>query len=249
MIAIILQARMNSERLPGKVMADIAGRPMLAHVVERLRLIEGADAVTVATSTNPADDHIEEYVHTLGLRCLRGSEDDVLDRFYSAARELRASTIVRATADDPLTDYESLTLMVSHHLATGADYTCIDGLPRGAQEEVVSFQALERCHREATAPHHKEHVFEYILEHPEMFIIERLVAPPDLCRPELRITVDTSEDLEVVRLIYKKLYQPGRVIHLREVISFLDAHPKIRAINAQVEQKTAGKERARAVDL
>jgi spore coat polysaccharide biosynthesis protein SpsF len=219
---IVLQARMGSTRLPGKVLKPLCGRPMLAHILDRLAVVRRADAVVLATSGSPADDVLA------GPGVFRGSESDVLDRYVQAARAFRLDLVVRCTADNPLVDPLMLDVLIETHAGSKADLTHSktdrgNALPIGAGAEAYTREALERAWREGLEPHHREHVDEYIHEHPELFRIENLPVPPERRAPGLRLTVDTPEDFERMGRIYEALYRPGAIIDLPEAIAWCRA--------------------------
>jgi len=242
-VATIVQARMGSTRLPGKVLMDVAGAPLLAHVVERCDAMTRSDATIVATSTLAGDDPIEALGAARGWRVFRGSEDDVLDRYVQAAREAGAEHVIRVTADCPLVDPGEGDRVIAHHLATGADYThniTVWGgeTPIGVGVEAFALGALEASWRDGREPHHREHVDEYVYEHPERFRLERVPASAPLARPDLRLTVDTPEDMALTRALYERLYVPGEIVSLAAAIALLDTSPELVALNAHVRQKT-----------
>lgn len=219
MTGIVLQARMGSTRLPGKVMKELHGKAMLGHILDRLKCSTLTDILIVATTTNEADGCIREFAQDQGVACFRGEESDVLDRYFQAAVHFGLRHIVRATADNPLVDPEELDRLVRLHIETSADYTHAFGqLPTGVGVECFTIETLERAWREAFAPDHREHVNEYIQERPEAFHIEQLMVPVEKHAPELRLTVDTPEDFHKVSSIYEYLYQPGCWIRTEEAI-------------------------------
>jgi spore coat polysaccharide biosynthesis protein SpsF len=241
-IIAIIQARLGSTRLPGKSLVEIAGKPLLDHVVRRVEEIGGLDDFVVATSDATSDAAIAGLCNQRGWACYRGSEGDVLDRFYQAAKELQADHVLRITADCPFVCFEEAGKVIRHHLVTQADYThnvTVFGsqMPLGTGTEIFTFAALEASWRDGKAPHHREHVDEFIPEHPERFHIERICAPNALARPEFRLTIDKAEDLELTRSIYEKLYCPEVPIPLVEVIRLLDDEPQLLEINRHVVQK------------
>jgi spore coat polysaccharide biosynthesis protein SpsF len=242
-VVAIVQARMRSTRLPGKVLEDLAGEPMVAHVVTRARAATLVNEVVVATSDRPADDAVVALCAARGWASFRGSEEDVLDRYYRGAQAYDAAHVVRVTADCPLLCPVQLDRVLVLHLESGADYThniTVWGseMPLGTGAEVFTAAALATSWRDGHEPHHREHVDEYVGEHPELFRIERVLAPPGLRRPGLRLTVDTPEDLELVREVYVRLKRPGDIIDLVDVVRLFDEEPKLAAINADVRQKT-----------
>lgn len=194
-LGIIIQARMGSTRLPGKVMRPIAGKPLLAHVLGRLAGLQHDAMVVVATSLSPADDEIESFCRERGATCFRGSETDVLARYRECARQFGFEQVVRLTADNPFTDVLELDRLIALHLEAGNDYTHSFGvMPVGVGAEIFTFAALERSYHEGHASNHREHVNEYIQENPTRFRIGRLNVPAPKNQPQLRLTVDTEED-------------------------------------------------------
>lgn len=235
----IVQARMGSSRLPGKSLMPIEGKPMLAHLLERLKGARALDSIWVATSTEPRDEAIVEMCRGEGVETFAGSEEDVLGRYYQAAQAASAGAVVRITGDCPLIDPQVVDTAVTFFKDTGADYVRTSGFPRGLDTEVFSFRSLARAWREALRDYEREHVTPYFYQHPGLFRVQELAAPEALHRPELRLCVDTEEDLTLVREIYARLYVPhGRIFTTREVIAVLDAEPHLKGINAHVVQKT-----------
>jgi len=205
----ILQARMTSTRLPGKVMAPVLGEPMIARQLERLGRSRRLDRMVVATSTDPSDDVLAAYLEGVGQPVFRGSLNDVLDRFHGAMGMVpEARTVVRLTADCPLTDPQLIDAIIDHHDATGADYTsntpAVRTYPHGLDAEVMRAAVLDRAWREGRDPYEREHVTPYIYRHPDLFRIESLSQARSLAH--LRWTVDVPEDLEFVRDVYARLY-------------------------------------------
>jgi spore coat polysaccharide biosynthesis protein SpsF len=241
--AAIVQARTGSTRLPGKVLLDLAGRPVLARVIERLRECRKLDEIIVATSSRKGDDAIEELCLELATPCFRGSEDDVLDRFYQAARSHKADTIIRITADCPLIDPALIDRMTTlfTELDPPADYlsnTLKRTYPRGLDAEIFSFQALEKAWRKASHPAEREHVTPYIYRRPEEFRLAGYAAGPDLSHH--RWTLDTPEDYALIRALYEALYRPGQSFGMMEIVNFLDTRPELYAVNRKIVQKETG---------
>lgn len=194
-IGLVVQARMGSTRLPGKVLRPVGQLPLLGHVIGRLATLSHPWPVVVATSTEVRDDAIEAWCAEAGVTAFRGSEHDVLDRYVQCARTSGFEHVVRLTADNPFTDIPELQRLVQCHLAGGFDYTHAFGMmPLGVGAEIFTRAALERSYVEGLAPHHREHVNEYIQEHPERFRIGVLDVPADKRAPDLRLTVDTEAD-------------------------------------------------------
>lgn len=202
MTGIILQARMGSTRLPGKVLKGLCGSTLLERIFERLGSLRHRATLVVATTLNERDDVIERLCSSKKIDCFRGSEEDVLERYYLCAKKYGFTDIVRLTADNPFVDVEELDNLIDLHERTRADYTHSFGvLPVGAGAEAFTFAALERSFREGKKPNHREHVNEYIQENPGLFSIEVLSVPEAKNRPDVRLTVDTPEDFERARRI------------------------------------------------
>lgn len=196
-VGVIIQARMGSTRLPGKVLKPIAGRVLLDHVLGRLSQLACPVKVVVATSDKLQDEAIVRHCLDRNVAVFRGSETDVLDRYYQCAREYGFEHVVRLTADNPFTDMEELQRLIVQHTTQHNDYThSFETMPLGVGAEIFTFAALERSMREGHAPNHREHVNEYIQEHPELFRIGVLEVPAAKRSPALRLTVDTEDDYQ-----------------------------------------------------
>lgn len=228
----IIQARMGSSRLPGKVMADIAGKPMLEHVVTRVRQAGTIDRVVVATSVGHGDDAIERFCNQAGIDYFRGSEDDVLDRFYQAARVYAADAIVRVTADCPLIDPAVIDCVVGvfqtgeyDYVSNALRYTYPDGL----DTEVFSWQTLQQAWHEADKASEREHVTPYIRV-ASKFRVHNVENEIDLSSRNYRWTVDDADDLEFVRQIYSELVDRPR-FGLQDILDVLERRPELRCLN------------------
>lgn len=216
-IGVIIQARMGSTRLPGKVLKLIADKTLLDHVLGRVTLLPGLVEVVVATSDLPRDDGIVRHCQAKGVTVFRGDETDVLDRYYRCAIKNRLEHIVRLTADNPFTDIEELQRLVEQHLTQQNDYTHSFGsLPLGVGAEIFAFSALERSARDGQAPNYREHVNEYIQENPDLFKIGVLEIPAAKIKPEIRLTVDTEADYQRACAIAG--HDPDRWIGTEEAI-------------------------------
>jgi spore coat polysaccharide biosynthesis protein SpsF (cytidylyltransferase family) len=240
MIIAIIQARMDSKRLPGKVMRDVLGKPMLYYVIQRVKRSKQIDGVVLATSTQEQDRQLIDLAQKLGVETFAGSEHDVLERFIKAIEQSKAEVIVRITADCPLIEPEVIDKVVKLYRENPSDYVFIDSYPLGTgAAEVMTASALNKSYR-LTRPeqrYYREHVMTFITEHPEIFSVKIAQAPEELRRPNYRLCVDEVEDLEVVRKIYEH-FAPNEDFTLAEIIGFLDNHPEIARINQHVQQKT-----------
>lgn len=239
----LLQARMSSSRLPGKVLRPIIGRPMIELEVERIQRAKTLDSIMVATSTDPSDDAIVEWARSRSLGVSRGNLTDVLDRFVHAAIPLNPEHVVRLTADCPLIDPALIDRAVEHHLESGVDYTStrevLDNgtmrhtFPHGTDVEVVRFEALRQAWKDSVLPSEREHVTMHLYRHPERFSLEFLHSAAD--RGGERWTVDYPEDLEFVSEVYGSLYASNPAFTTEDVFSLLQAHPELRQINANLD--------------
>ena len=238
-VVTIVQARMGSTRLPGKVLADLAGAPLLERQIERLLRARSHDRIVVATTTHARDEPIVALAERLGVAGFRGDEHDVLARYALAAAEHAADVVVRVTSDCPLIAPEVLDRCVAALLADGRlDYvtnTVERSYPRGLDVEVLTRRALDAAAHEATEPADREHVTRYVRRRPERFPTANVVDAED--HSHLRWTVDTALDLEVVRAVYEVLYPSDPAFSYRDALRHAAEHPDVHARNRHVRQK------------
>jgi spore coat polysaccharide biosynthesis protein SpsF len=193
---------MGSTRLPGKVVESIAGRPLLEHIIGRLALFRHPAHIVVATSDSEPDDVIDSFCLRRSIDCFRGSEADVLGRYFECALKRGLDQIVRLTGDNPFTDIYELDRLIDYHVSGRYDYSSsLEMLPVGVGAEIFSYRALEHSFIYGHAPHHREHVNEYILENTAHFRTGCLAVQESKRHPEVRMTVDTSEDLRRARFL------------------------------------------------
>jgi spore coat polysaccharide biosynthesis protein SpsF len=228
---LIVQARMTSSRLPGKVLADVAGRPMLQQQLARLACCRLVDEIVVATTRNASDDPVAALAEAREVSSYRGDEDDVLLRMLGAAEQARADVVVRITGDCPLIDpgvVDRVIAALLEHTAT-CDYASNvveRTFPRGLDAEAFFMDTLRRCDRMATTKRQREHVTLLPrVDRKELFVSRHVTDPVD--RSNLRWTVDTEKDLEMVRAIYEGMGLGDRVAGYQEILEFLDAHPEL----------------------
>lgn len=236
---VIVQARTGSSRLPGKVLLEVAGKSLLEIEIGRLQRALLPDALCVATTDKPGDSAIEELCRKLGIPCYRGSEDDVLGRYYEAAKYMRADEIVRVTADCPLIDPDVLDLIVEKRRNTGADYasnTLKRTFPRGLDVECFTYAALASAYSEAKLPWEREHATPFIHSRPERFVLANLEDDRD--ESDHRWTVDTPEDFQLLSLVLDRFSHDLSGFRYRDVLALLNENPDWRKINAHIEQKT-----------
>ena len=236
-IAAIIQARTGSKRLPNKVISLLSGKTVLWHVVQRTLCAKLLDGVIVATTTNPKDDIIAEICTQNNFLLFRGSEDDVLDRYYQCAKTYNVKNIVRITADCPLMDPNIIDKVVQYFLDHDYDYVSnriIPTYPDGLDVEVFSFETLEKNWKETTLLSDREHVTTYIEDHPEIFKISNVRQDIDLSY--LRWTVDYKKDFEFVSEIYKKLYKKKPIFLMEDVLQLLEKHPELTKMNTGIRR-------------
>ena len=237
---IIVQARMTSTRLPGKVLLPLAGEPMLTRLIERLRRVRRADGIVVATTTNTSDDPIAMLCEQLGVPCHRGSEHDVLSRYADAARLHGADVVVRITSDCPLIDPALIDQTIAAYDEGGSDYVSNmlpPTWPYGMAVEVFSAAALAQAHAEATQAAEREHVTPFLYWHPERYRLRNVASPVDLSHH--RWTVDTPEDYALVSRLFEHLMPTRPTFTQADVLALLEQHPDWIAINQHIRQKPA----------
>jgi len=231
---IIVQARMGSSRLPGKVMQDLAGAPVLARLFERLRRVEGAPMIVLATSTLAGDDVIADYVRALpDIELWRGSEQDVLKRYADASRHFELDTIIRITADCPLMEPTVIDAVLKAFQSGGCSYA--DNLnprtfPHGFDVQIASRHALEVADTEAHEPPEREHVMPFIISRPKRFPLCHISAS-GVSRADLRLTLDYAEDLALIRGIYERLYPTNPNFGLSDILDLEIQEPALFALN------------------
>ena len=229
----ILQARMSSSRLPGKVLRPSLGQPMIGRQIERLRRARRLDRLVLATSTGAEDDVLAAYVKTLGVPVFRGPLDDVMARFQGAlAAHGPAPTFLRLTGDCPLADPDVIDRVIDHHVTGGYDYThnTADGsFPKGLDVEVIQRAAFDRACTAASTPYEHEHVTPYLYGHPELFRIGRVgQSPPQ----PWRWTVDTPEDFAFVTAVYEALHPAKPDFRMADILAWQAVHPDLVLVNS-----------------
>jgi len=232
---------MGSTRLPGKVLRIVLDKPLLAYLIERLRRCKLADEVIIATSIDKRDNIIEQFCLDNDVICFRGSEDDVLERYYVAALEARADIVIRVTADCPLIDPHIIDHEIKFYLDHQNKYDYVSmGLsrsyPRGIEAEVFPFWALEKSHNEAGTAAQREHVTPYIYQNPHIFRLGNMSNEQDLSFH--RWTVDQEEDFILIESIISNLYPVKPDFTMNDVLDLFRLYPEWIEINAHVEQKT-----------
>lgn len=238
-VVIIIQARMESTRLPGKVLRNVLGKPLLSYLLERVLRVNNAELVVVATTEKEEDDKIFQFCRENGVSVFRGDEEDVLERYLQTAKFYQADTIVRITADCPLIDPCVIENVIQYYLENEFDYvgnTLSLTFPRGMDTEVFSREALETAALQAKEKSEREHVTLFMYKHPEMFKLANV--PYKINKSEYRLTVDTEEDFQLIKLILQKLYPINPEFSLEDIIKMLDANPELPQMNTNVVQKS-----------
>jgi spore coat polysaccharide biosynthesis protein SpsF len=225
---IILQARLASSRFPNKVLAELNGRPMIAHIIDRLKESRLADSICAAIPADASEDRLAAALAHHGVTITRGHATDVLGRYIQAAYQTGAQVIVRATADNPLVSPENIDRQIEALSADPeCDYVFTNGLPVGVSTECFTLKTLEKLDYLSREGNLREHVTLYLRQHPGTFNSLTLEAPPELHDPDLRLTVDTPADFEVVKAIYGRLYKPGHIVDVAAALSLLQQEPAL----------------------
>lgn len=229
---------MGSTRLPGKVMLDLAGHPVLWHDLQRIRAAKEVSDVIVATTVDPSDDRIISACSEWGTKVHRGSAEDVLDRFHGAASAYGSDVVVRVTSDCPLIDPHVIDLTIRALQDNDYVTNIFDrNFPRGMDVEVFTRAALDRAHREAKKTFDREHVTPYVREHPDLFKTANVDMPDAYHFPQFRLTLDTPQDYALFRAIYDQFYREGELIRVPDVLRWLTEHPEVARLNTAVVQK------------
>lgn len=232
-VVAIIQARMSSTRLHGKVLMPLAGKPVLEHVVARIEQCKTIHKIVVATSVDSSDDAIENWCRTRGVACHRGSLHDVLDRYYQAAKACQADAIVRITADCPAIDPTIVDEVVQAYLDGGYEFYGLAGeFPDGLDCTVFALSAIERAWKEATLPSEREHVGPYIEKHPELFKSGALKKFTGLGHH--RWTLDEPRDHEFLQAVFTRLYREDGHFLAKDLLALLDAEPELAGINSSI---------------
>ncbi|MFT7618907.1 MAG: spore coat polysaccharide biosynthesis protein SpsF [Planctomycetota bacterium] len=235
----VVLSRFDSTRLPGKAMAEIGGIPLLERVIRRMKQTRFLDGVILATTTDESDDQLSDLGNALQVQVCRGSVNDVLGRVVKAIGASPCDSVVVAYGDNPLIDPQMVEVLVSFLQREKLDYVWMPGLPLGADIGVFSFDALQIADREATDPKDREHLNAYITKHPAKFRFGRMTPPVTIGKPNLRLTVDTEEDLELMRDVERELCRRNTPLDLPEVVALANDMPELFLVNADIQQKFA----------
>lgn len=234
-IHAIIQARTGSTRLPGKVLMELGGKPVLQNVIERVKRSKLIDSIVIATTKDRADAPIINIADTSRVEYFRGSTEDVLDRYFQAAKKFRSDQIVRITSDCPLIDPGVIDLVIKQHLSENNDYTSnalIPSFPDGLDTEIFRFSVLEQSWREAKIPYQREHATQYITKNPQLFKLGNLLDKVD--NSSKRWTLDELADYEFINIIYNELKHQGNTFTQNDVLKLLSRKPEIESINSHI---------------
>lgn len=239
-ICATIEARMTSTRLPGKVLLDAAGKPMLERMIERVKRVPSLDGIVIATTINACDDPIVELAQRLEVGIFRGSEDDVMSRVLGAAQTHGVDVIVELTGDCPVIDPALIERVIEAYLASGADY-CSNILTRsypiGMDTQVFGTDILADAFSRTDDPSDREHVSLFIYRHPELYRLHNVIADPRHNRPDLRLTLDTPEDLRLLRSVFDELLPIRPDFGLDDIFDLLRRRADLLELNAHVEHR------------
>lgn len=230
----VIQARIGSTRLPGKVLLKIQGKTILEHIVDFLKFSKLTDQIIVATTNLSVDDKIVNLMNDLQIDYFRGSSDDVLCRYFECAKAFNGDLIVRITADDPIIVPELIDEVISTCKQTGCDYATNllhRTYPLGITGEAFTFSILKKLHEKQIDPMSREHVTHHMLENPHLYNIREIFAPSDLVRSNWRLTIDHEEDFQLISEIFSRLYTPNSYIRYPSLVKYLDKNNDLLKIN------------------
>ena len=237
-IVAIHQARMTSKRLPGKVLMELDGRPLIDYSLERLKRAQSLDKIVVATTVNAADDSIVDYCKMRGFFFYRGDEKDVLSRYYEAAKLFNAEVVIRTTSDCPLLDPSLIERVIKEYFDEKVDYASNmlnETFPLGLSVEAFSIEALEKAYNGASKDFEREHVTLYINRNPDEFSLHSVEQKENLSY--LRWTVDTPEDFLFIQKVISKLRNKDRPYEMETILEILNENPEFIEINRKIKQK------------
>ena len=239
-VGAIIQARMGASRLPGKVLMKLpynSNFSVLEQIVRRVQKASLVDEVIIATSAKPADDPIQSTARKLKVKYVRGSESNVLARYYLAAEKNNLEVIVRIAADNPCVDPDLVNATVSLHLKKKPDYTATKNYPLGLNVEIISFLALKQAFGQASSRSEKEHVTQFIYKNPKKFTIVVKSAPQKNAYPDIRLTLDTAADYALLCTVFDYLYPKSKYFNLATIIRLFKQKPWLKLINQHISQK------------
>lgn len=229
---VVVQARFNSRRLPGKALMPIGGEPLIAYLLRRLKTLPGGYRIVLATTTNSGDDALEKAALGIGVDVVRGEEDDVLKRYMRCLNVFPSAIVVRVTADNPLVDIQLITEAVRKLDLGGYDYVrAVDGYAPGVGVDVFSGRLLEALDKKALDAYEREHIDAYVLKHKKEFRVADIPAPPELSHTEVRLTVDTKEDYDKVKAVVEA-FPSGGFIRSSDAVKYVIKRDIQRKVSA-----------------
>lgn len=239
-VVCIMQARVGSTRLPKKVLKEICGKTVLEHDIDRLKRVKNISKIVIATTTEEKDIEIVDEAKRLGITCFRGSETDVLSRYYFAAKENNADAVVRVTSDCPLLDPEVTEATIKYYLDNKDKYDYVSNtlertFPRGLDTEVFSFNVLEKAFKEAKLDRDREHVTAYLYTNKDKFSLGCYKSNEDYSN--YRWTLDTEEDFKLINIIYDELYKENSIFYMDDILKLYKERKELEYINRDIEQK------------
>lgn len=238
-IICLIQTRMDSTRLPGKAMKLINGKPMIYRVFQALSKSNSIGKIVIVTSENKNDNELIKFLEKNNMEYFRGSKDDVLDRYYQAAKKLGADLIIRITGDCPLIDSDIVDSVIEKVIRNNLDYASnveVRTFPRGYDVEVFTYETLKKIHQSTNDPDDREHVTLYLRRNQNLFKIGNITAQESKSHPEWRVCVDTKQDLDLIRKIFMRYRKKNRITY-EDVIEFFKKYPKMTDVNKKIEQK------------
>jgi spore coat polysaccharide biosynthesis protein SpsF len=238
-VVAIIQARLGSSRLPAKMLKDLSGKPLIYHIYNRLKASRLINKVVIATTNLPKDALLQDWAEQNGITCYRGSEDNVLSRYYYAATEVEADIIVRITGDDPFKDSNIIDKVIELLIREELDFACNNfppSFPEGLDAEVFTYSALKKAFENSNNDFEKEHVTQYFYRNPNLFEIKNYAYHEDFSY--LRLTVDTQNDFKLAEEIYNRLYENNEFFGFEEILSLMKSEPDLFRIN-QNENRSA----------
>lgn len=238
-VAVIIQARMGSQRLPGKVLLKLKGHSVLWHIIKRVEHSLCVDEIIVATTTASQDDEIVDECRKINIPVFRGDEQDVLKRYYLASKLVKSDIICRVTSDNPLVEPIFIDMAIARMNYSSEDYVNIDGAALGTGIEIFTKKILKTAAKNAKENYQREHVTPFMRENFEICSYGKIAVPENFYCPDLRLTVDTPEDFIFMKEIYNRLYKENSIVSLAGVIRLLTKEkPELRALNSHIRQRS-----------
>ena len=229
----VLVCRLDSTRLYAKPMQLVGEQPIIRHLLDRLEKVAALDQIILAIADTPAQHVLIDVAKKNGLDYVVASMEDVLLRICKGAQYANADIVIRVGTENPFPYWENLSELIERHKASDASLTLTTGLPLGCHIEVISFEALKYQLDNNVDPIYHQHLVSYLSEHPELFKIDKVPCPPEIKRPDIRLTVDYPEDLIFVRKLHEALHQDGKLIRVADIVKHLEDHPELMDINKE----------------